>query len=431
MESSPRQNADVKATFRKLSNDAANRNYRRHSPTNGSSSSDEDLEHRHSSSPKYTRGDPVKGCDYGERKKADEKDTQRHSSRGHHGKSGDSYGYTERQSSRSTYNYSRRGSDLSRSRDYLRDRDKYSRDKYKSDIPSSKYLEDEKLSLERKKYRDKEIHTSDSGRRKSYFQEPERDRNDRDRDSRDKREYRRGSGGYQSGWDKDDSKGHFSESTISREQDGQKLLKERKFDDSVSIKGVDQFEKGSRNPADDKSIIEGAQNSPAKKPRLFSLDGGPDSGKQDDGGHQSKEVYKANSVQNNANASEVANDLNAAKFAAMRAAELVNRNLAGGTGFLSTEQKKKLLWGNKKNATPEESCSQWNVSLISDPERQEKFSKLMGAKGDVKPQEQKPRNIDGSGLVRAEKQEELQVNLEKQYIAGLRRRDGRTVGLGL
>lgn len=42
----------------------------------------------------------------------------------------------------------------------------------------------------------------------------------------------------------------------------------------------------------------------------------------DDGRDQSKEVDKANAAQTNANASEVANDLNAAKFAAMRAAEL-------------------------------------------------------------------------------------------------------------
>lgn len=40
MESSPPGSSDVKAAFRKLSNDTANRNYRRHSPTDGSSSSD-------------------------------------------------------------------------------------------------------------------------------------------------------------------------------------------------------------------------------------------------------------------------------------------------------------------------------------------------------------------------------------------------------
>ena len=50
--------------------------------------------------------------------------------------------------------------------------------------------------------------------------------------------------------------------------------------------------------------------------------------------------------------------------------------------------------------------------------------------GDVKV-EHKPDNPDGSGLLQAEKQRELQLDLEKQYTAGLRRRDGRTVGLGL
>lgn len=35
------------------------------------------------------------------------------------------------------------------------------------------------------------------------------------------------------------------------------------------------------------------------------------------------------------------------------------------------------------------------------------------------------------GTQDAEKQKELQMDLEKQYTAGLRRRDGRTVGLGL
>jgi hypothetical protein len=33
--------------------------------------------------------------------------------------------------------------------------------------------------------------------------------------------------------------------------------------------------------------------------------------------------------------------------------DTVNKNLVG-VGFMSTEQKKKLLWGSKKSATPEE-----------------------------------------------------------------------------
>lgn len=43
MESSPPESYEVKATFCKLSNDASNRNYRRCSPTDGSSSSDGEL----------------------------------------------------------------------------------------------------------------------------------------------------------------------------------------------------------------------------------------------------------------------------------------------------------------------------------------------------------------------------------------------------
>ncbi|CAA0386845.1 unnamed protein product [Arabidopsis thaliana] len=119
-------------------------------------------------------------------------------------------------------------------------------------------------------------------------------------------------------------------------------------------------------------------------------------------------------------------DVDAAKVAAMQAAELVNKNLVG-TGYLTTDQKKKLLWGKKKSTASEESAHRWDnaSALIGDPERQEKFNKLMGVKAKVVNQEQ---NL---GEVEAEKQKELQMDLEKQYTAGLRRRDGRTVGLGL
>lgn len=45
--------------------------------------------------------------------------------------------------------------------------------------------------------------------------------------------------------------------------------------------------------------------------------------------------------------------------------------------------------------------------------------------------EQSSDNQNDNDALRAEKQKELQLDLEKQYTAGLRRRDGRTVGLGL
>lgn len=68
--------------------------------------------------------------------------------------------------------------------------------------------------------------------------------------------------------------------------------------------------------------------------------------------------------------------------------------------------------------------------MFSDRERQEKFNKLMGMKGEAKV-EQNTNNQSSNDILRAEKQKELQIDLEKQYTAGLRRRDGRTVGLGL
>jgi hypothetical protein len=57
----------------------------------------------------------------------------------------------------------------------------------------------------------------------------------------------------------------------------------------------------------------------------------------------------------------------------------VNKNLVGfgvGAGRLSTDQKKKLLWGNKKS-NPPESSAHWDSNLFPDRERQEKFNKLM------------------------------------------------------
>ncbi|KAL8041279.1 hypothetical protein ABFX02_10G155300 [Erythranthe guttata] len=109
----------------------------------------------------------------------------------------------------------------------------------------------------------------------------------------------------------------------------------------------------------------------------------------------------------------------------MKAAELVNKNLVG-TGYMSTDQKKKLLWGSKKSTATEESAHRWDTITFGDRERQEKFNKLMGVKADPVVVEHKSDNPD------VEKQrEQLQMDLEKQYTAGLRRRDGRTVGLGL
>ncbi|XP_035844895.1 arginine/serine-rich coiled-coil protein 2 isoform X2 [Helianthus annuus] len=67
----------------------------------------------------------------------------------------------------------------------------------------------------------------------------------------------------------------------------------------------------------------------------------------------------------------------AAQVAAMKAAELVNRNLIGTGVVMSTDQKKKLLWGSKKTTPTQEVAHRWDTSMFSDRERQEKFNKLM------------------------------------------------------
>ncbi|GER51978.1 arginine/serine-rich coiled-coil protein 2 [Striga asiatica] len=117
-------------------------------------------------------------------------------------------------------------------------------------------------------------------------------------------------------------------------------------------------------------------------------------------------------------------DIDAAKFAAMKAAELVNKNLIG-TAYMTADEKKKLLWGNKKNTVTEEPAHRWDTTTFGDRERQEKFNKLMGVKGDSKVESK----LDEPDVEK--KREQLQVDLERQYTACLRRQDGRTVGLGL
>ncbi|KAL2645252.1 hypothetical protein R1flu_012839 [Riccia fluitans] len=131
---------------------------------------------------------------------------------------------------------------------------------------------------------------------------------------------------------------------------------------------------------------------------------------------------------------EVMNDLSAAKLAALKAAELVNKNL-GVPGFMSADQKKKLLWGGKKSTAEQEQTiaagsNRWDTVHFSDPDRQEKFHKLMGVKADSTAEGNREGETD-AGLFTEKRQLELQLDLEKQFAAGLRRRDGRTVGLGL
>ncbi|XP_050232694.1 uncharacterized protein LOC126681244 isoform X2 [Mercurialis annua] len=243
---------------------------------------------------------------------------------------------------------------------------------------------------------------------KHNSQDNDRDRYRRDRDVRDeKRDYHRSSGDHKSYRNRDSY------------ENNQRELKD-------TDKEKDRYDRVSQG---DKSISgSGNQESVPKRPKLFTSDWDVQHSK--DANETLKQVDEVVPAQQfHATNSEAANDLNSAKVAAMKAAELVNINL-GGVGFMSTEQKKKLLWGSKKSTSSEVSARQWDTALFDDNERRDKFNKLMGVKGDVKA-DQKSNTEDGDGRLQAEKQKEVQLDLEKQYTAGLRRRDGRTVGLGL
>lgn len=479
--SSPPDTPDTKASFRKPSNDAANRRYRRRSPANGSSSSDGSPKRDHNASPIYSRDDPSKVPEHQQRRKDDERELDRDSGRSHHGRGSDSYRHSDRQSSRSSHNYSkhddyvrhdkhendedrnyqrlssrsgRESRDHSRSKDYLSSEERSSHDKYDVIGHGSKDKEKESSYLERQKNKDKDSSSdrAGSGRKHTvaYSEELDRDWHKRDRDGRDeKRDYRRSSGDHRN--DRtvtyDESRGHRNYSSSGRdygsyrlkeahrsdpkELDGQKLANEekKKHNDSETNRDRDRYHR-----ADKPDFASGKQENPTKKQRFSNWDKGADNvkdaaGTMSSSSMQSQDIGDTDALaQSHAN-DAVANDLDAAKVAAMRAAELVNKNLVGGS-YMSTDQKKKLLWGNKKSTPVEESARRWDTALIGDRDRQEKFNKLMGVKGNANVGH-RPGDQDGGGHLQAEKQRELQLDLEKQYTAGLRRRDGRTVGLGL
>ncbi|CAK7340247.1 unnamed protein product [Dovyalis caffra] len=457
------ENIETKATFRKPSNDMANRKYRRHSPLNGSPSSD-------GGSPVVHRDDSAKAS---QRRKDEEKELERDSRRSRYQKNGDSYRHSDRHSTRSSHGYSRnddyrhdrrvddgerhyqassrsgwelKDGERGRSRDHARNVEKYSGDRY--DSLGNRSRDKERGSSEHRQLKDKEFSPDRVGSSRKYMstasEEKDRDQHRRDRDGRDeRRDYHRSSGDHKSDRSSyyEETRGHQTDSSG---RDGRQRLresfkndpkelncqKEKKHDNWESSREKDRYSKVPGEKNDDKSVF-GSENqeSPAKKSKLFSSKKDSDNSREVNEKKSSSSLLaqevenKGNVGQTDANNLEAANDLDAAKVAAMKAAELVNKNLVGG-GFMSTEQKKKLLWGSKKSAAPEETGRRWDTAMFGDPERKEKFNKLMGVKGDVKV-EPKPDSQD------AEKQKELQMDLEKQYTAGLRRRDGRTVGLGL
>lgn len=474
---SPSNSAGAKAAFHKPSNDPSNRKYRRRSPVSGSSSSDGEPVRERSSTPARSWDDNAKHNDNRQRKD-DKRDIDRAQKRSRYSRDGGSNRNADRRSyndrrhddykrrekyaeedqknfhkspphtkggsgSHGSYSdHARREFEQNRSRDNV---DKHSRDRSDGSGHRSRDRDREASSLEyQKKYKDSSSDRGGSGRRQTNFKAEEVRSGEGDKHKRDdvkdeKRDYPRTSKDGKSEClptleePRGHRSGHHHKDTSWRDS---KELDDSKYTRDEKAKSYDQEPRGlkdrhfkePRELLDDKSIL-------ATKKSKFSMDKDTEYSKD-----ALKHATVANEVQSSclkqgqefvgkSNAEEDCvkeSDIDAAKIAAMKAAELVNRNLIG-TGFMSTDQKKKLLWGSKKStATEEAAAHRWDTSMFSDRERQEKFNKLMGVKeGDAK---QKPE-IQNTNL--AEKQKELQMDLEKQYTAGLRRRDGRTVGLGL
>ncbi|KAJ9184998.1 hypothetical protein P3X46_004679 [Hevea brasiliensis] len=418
MQSPTPDNVETKAAFRKPSNHVANRKYRRRSPADGSSSSEGSPKSERGTSPFSSRGDPAKASERQHRRK-DERE-YRDSGRSQSGK--DSYRHSDRYSSRNSHGYSRHDeysrhekraddeerhyqgsshsgmesrraghsdhtreeSERGRSRDYVRNVDKYSRDRYDGSGHRSKDKERDSFSLDRQKFRDKDSSPDRAGSGRKHTlttsEDKDRDRHRQDRDGWDeKRNYHRSSGDYKSDRRNDSGRDHDVHRYRDSYKDDQKDLngqkEKKKHDDWDANRDKDRYEQNEDKPV----FGSEKQESIAKKPRLFSSERDADYNKDGDEKQSSKQVgvdAKVIGGEAHVNNSEGANDLNAAKVAAMKAAELVNRNLVG-VGFMSTEQKKKLLWGNKKSTASEESGHRWDTALFGDRERQEKFNKLM------------------------------------------------------
>ncbi|XP_023731614.1 uncharacterized protein LOC111879398 isoform X2 [Lactuca sativa] len=338
---SPVDSGGAKAAFHKPSNDSSNRKYRRRSPVSGSSSSDVEPTRDRSSTPTHSL-----------QRKDDNRDYKR---------SRYSSSNSNRHSDRRSYN-DRRHDDHKR-------RDKYADEDQKS---FHKGCYSDKYSRDR---------SDGSGHR------------GRDRDKRDeKRDYPRTSKGGKSESlpTFEESRGHRSghhnhhKDTSwrdSKELDDTKYGGRFEKGKSYNQEGRELKDRHFKEPkelVDDKTVL-------AARKSKFSMDKDPEFSK--DG---SKHVGVANEVQSSSSKQGQEfvgkatveqefvkdSDIDAAKIAAMKAAELVNRNLIG-TGIMSTDQKKKLLWGSKKSTATEESGHKWDTSMFSDRERQEKFKKLM------------------------------------------------------
>ncbi|XP_056866110.1 uncharacterized protein LOC108859027 isoform X1 [Raphanus sativus] len=384
LNSPPHDGGDSAAAFKKPSNDGSGRKYRRRALAgDGSSSSDGSPERDHIPNPKHSREDV--------RKVSEPVHARRES----------------RRESDDRGRYGRGGVDSHRHDRHSRDDDHY------------RSKRDEYYRHERDAPRSSRDSRGDHRRAET---EHSRLRNDSDRHSRDRAASgRRHADSRAEDKEKDyvkrGSRWTFGESRDEKELEDREINKEKDVHHAKSPRDRPDGATENRDTHSKKlkgfvaeKFTHGNTNAEEKHTSRFKPALGA--------GNQGL------SLQSQSKDAEVSGDVDAAKVAAMQAAELVNKNLVG-TGYLTTDQKKKLLWGKKKSTAAEEAAHRWDSALVGDRERQEKFNKLMGVKGSVVNQDQNPNEVQ------VEKQNELQKDLEKQYTAGLRRRDGRTVGLGL
>ncbi|XP_072957969.1 uncharacterized protein [Typha angustifolia] len=442
----PRESSSPdKLSFRKLTNDAANRKYRRHSPAAGleSSSSDGSPKRQRSRSPVHSKEERSKMSDdrrsKDNEKEIDRESTRNRSSRGHeshndrhlYGNSRESRKHDGRyhrradEDDRGYHRFSRSGRESridtrsdnkrhdaisDRSRDSWRSIDDHSREKSDNMERRSKDRDREPVMQEHHKYDEKGYEKSMPGGRqmnstRDYGKNRDRDQY-RDRGAEDDKTDRyRSPGKYRNDHasSHEESRGHLKETRKSKEFDGQEDLLKRKQNDQESEKHnsrtkegaiekenrglIDSHEGDGRNKYLEKSSNKNESSfSSAEKFKLTTSEGG---NPIDDKPCSRSKLVKEGServtsetLSSTANQAGASGDVDAAKVAAMKAAELVNRNLVGvgavgGSGYLSTDQKKKLLWGSKKNNSAEETANRWDLNLFADRERQEKFNKLM------------------------------------------------------
>ncbi|XP_027935698.1 arginine/serine-rich coiled-coil protein 2 isoform X3 [Vigna unguiculata] len=369
--------------------------------------------HGHSSSPNPVRENSSRVSHHYSRKYDDDREQDQQYGRNHYGRSSDSLRNPDRQSSKSSHGHSRRDkyanedryrerlisrsghesrddrlreeSDI-RSKNYHRSVDKYSHDKY--DRPDHRSKEKRRETyLDHKKY--KEIDSYEKSASSKKHDEVERDGLSLDWDGRnERRESRRSSGDYNRN-DHSEARNQREDSSPHRDN-GKFSLKEKESNDqNIPWKDKRKHDTEVGKGKDWKTRKEGEQcaiedkETSGKKLKLFDTDRDENNRKDGTEAHESKtsssklsHESKADSLAAKSSGFDGDNDLDAAKIAAMRAAELVNRNLVGA-GCLTTDQKKKLLWGSKKSTPTEESGHRWDTAMFSDRDRQEKFNKLM------------------------------------------------------